>query len=93
MHKIHIGSSGETFELPHGAHLSDAAELQLAGLVFGCRAGMCGICVIDVVKGLQNLDAPDDGERGFLEALGYPEPTRRLACQCRLRGDVTIEQA
>lgn len=93
MHKVHISGSGETIALPHNAHLSDAAELQVSGLVFGCRAGACGICVIEVLDGLQNLSEAEEGETWFLESLGHPEPGKRLACQCRLRGDVTIRQA
>lgn len=92
-HKVNISTTGETFSLPHNAHLSDAAELQLAGLMFGCRAGMCGICVIEVVDGPQNLSPPDDAETWFLTTLGHDQAGKRLACQCRLQGDVTIRQA
>ena len=92
MHKVLISTTGEAFSLPNNACLSDAAELQLAGLVFGCRAGMCGICVIEVVDGAANLSLPGEGEMWFLASLGYAEQSKRLACQCRLRGDVTIRQ-
>lgn len=92
MHKVRISTTGETFSLPHDAHLSDAAELQLAGLGFGCRAGMCGICVIEVVEGVANLSPPEESETMFLEYLGHAGDTRRLACQCRLRGDITVRQ-
>jgi ferredoxin len=54
---------------------------------------MCGICVIQVVHGLENLSRAEESESWFLESLGHPEPEKRLACQCRLRGDVTICQA
>jgi len=93
MHTVRISTTGETFSLPHNAHLSDAAELQLSGLVFGCRAGMCGICVIEVVEGVRNLSQQDESESWLLESLGHPEACKRLACQCRLQGDVTIRQA
>jgi ferredoxin len=92
MHKVHISTTGESFQLPHNAHLSDAAELQLAGLMFGCRAGVCGICVIEVVDGMQNLSRPEDEETCFLSLLGHEPEKKRLACQCRLQGDVTIRQ-
>lgn len=93
MHKVHISTTGESFSLPHNSHLSDAAELQIAGLVFGCRSGMCGICVIDVVDGVHNLSPAQESESWFLESLGHPEASKRLACQCKLQGDVTIRQA
>ncbi|WP_035059857.1 2Fe-2S iron-sulfur cluster-binding protein [Andreprevotia chitinilytica] len=92
MHKVTISSTGEEFSLPHNAHLSDAAELQLAGLIFGCRAGACGICAIEVVAGGGNLSVPEDSETDFLSFLGYEQRPVRLACQCKLQGDVTIRQ-
>ena len=92
MHKVLLSSTGEAFSLPHNAHLSDAAELQLAGLVFGCRAGMCGICVIEVQDGASNLSPCEDDEEMLLESLGHVEAGKRLACQCRLRGDITIRK-
>ncbi|ABO57885.1 2Fe-2S iron-sulfur cluster-binding protein [Burkholderia vietnamiensis] len=92
MHTVIISTTGESFALPHDAYLSDAAELQLGGLTFGCRAGMCGICVIEVLAGMDNLSHPEDKESTFLEWLGHDHGDKRLACQCRLRGDVTIRQ-
>ncbi|BAO91811.1 2Fe-2S iron-sulfur cluster-binding protein [Caballeronia cordobensis] len=92
MHKVHVSTTGESFTLPHDAYLSDAAELQLAGLTFGCRAGMCGICVIEVIDGAANLSLPDEDETRLLAFLGYRDASHRLACQCQLHGDVTIQQ-
>lgn len=92
LYQVLVSSSGESFTLPHNACLSDAAELQVAGLVFGCRAGMCGICVIEVVEGAPNLSPPEEDESMFLSRLGHDAGSRRLACQCRLRGNVTIRQ-
>ena len=92
MHKVVISTTGESFLLPHDSHLSDAAELQLAGLTFGCRQGMCGICVIEVLDGAERMSRPDQRESDFLEFLGHEPGRNRLACQCRLRGDITIRQ-
>jgi ferredoxin len=92
MHKVVISTTGESFSLPYNAHLSDAAELQLGGLTFGCRSGMCGICLIEVLDGVENLSRPEEKESQFLEWLGHEGDSKRLACQCQLRGDVTIRQ-
>ncbi len=92
MHKVVISTTGESFNLPHKAYLSDAAELQLGGLEFGCRAGGCGICVIEVEIGVENLTRLEQKEADFLIWLGHAESNKRLACQCRLLGDVTIRQ-
>lgn len=92
MHKVFITATGEQFSLPHNAYLSDAAELELAGLVFGCRAGGCGICTIEVLDGMENVSSADIGERNFVVSLGYSPASVRLACQCQLRGDIKIRQ-
>jgi ferredoxin len=41
---------------------------------------------------MDNLSHPEDKESTFLEWLGHDHGDKRLACQCRLRGDVTIRQ-
>lgn len=89
--KVVIGSTGEVFWLPRNAHLADALELGVAGLIFGCRAGACGICVIEVMEGLDNLSPRGGNEAGLLEALGFHQRSMRLACQCRLHGDIVID--
>jgi ferredoxin len=88
--KVVIGSTGEVFWLPRHAHLVDALELGVAGLIFGCRAGACGICVIEVTEGMENLSRCEANEAGLLEALGFHQQSMRLACQCRLHGDIVI---
>jgi ferredoxin len=45
-----------------------------------------------VVDGAANLSRPDDDESLLLASLGHADESRRLACQCQLRGDVTIRQ-
>ena len=92
MPTVKIKSTGEVFSLPHNAHLSDANELQLGGLVFGCRSGACGICAIEVLEGGENLSPRGESEEMFLEFLGHQQASVRLACQCRLRGDITLVQ-
>ncbi|QCP54522.1 (2Fe-2S)-binding protein [Trinickia violacea] len=90
MPTVTISTTNEQFNLPKNAYLSDAAELQLAGLIFGCRAGGCGICAIDVIDGIGNLSPRDELEAHFLASLGHVADTHRLACQCQLLGDITI---
>jgi ferredoxin len=89
--KVVIASTGEVFWLPRNTYLVDAQELGVAGLIFGCRAGACGICVIEVTAGAENLSPCEESEAGLLEALGFHQRSVRLACQCRLHGDIVID--
>ena len=52
---------------------------------FSCRIGMCGTCIINVVRGQDNISPLSEAEQFF-----NLEPNERLACQCIIQGDVDI---
>ena len=49
--------------------------------------GLCGTCVVEILDGMQNLSPRTKAEENKLKGLS---PTLRLACQCLVRGDVTV---
>ena len=55
----------------------------------------CSICGAQVLSGEQNLDAPGEAEQATLELLS-PQLRAgrqvRLACQARVRGDLTVRK-
>jgi ferredoxin len=57
------------------------------GVTFGCRKGVCGACVVEVLEGMENLSAKSGNEEGFdLRA------NDRMMCQCSITsGSVTIK--
>ncbi len=55
-----------------------------------CLDADCGICVVRVLKHPEHLSPIEVKERDFLTAMGA-DPDERLACQCRIKGDVTIK--
>jgi ferredoxin len=72
-------------EVPEDTLLSDIA--QQSGLDVPCRMGVCGACVIKVIKGMENLT-----EKTQQELDMDLEENERLACQCRIKkGEVTID--
>ncbi|KVN06765.1 MULTISPECIES: 2Fe-2S iron-sulfur cluster-binding protein [unclassified Burkholderia] len=82
-------------QLPSGSSLTEL-EFELHGqesIPFGCRAGACGACVIEVLEGLDQLGKRSTGESAFLDTLGYAGDAFRLACQCRVNGAVAIRVA
>ncbi|EKD91976.1 MAG: ferredoxin [uncultured bacterium] len=80
-------SNSQSFELPRGASLQECDSI----LSFGCRAGACGACVIEIVDGQNNLSVMESDEKDFLEFLGLNNGSHRLACQCVILGSVTIK--
>lgn len=57
---------------------------------FGCRAGACGACVVEILNGRDALGQRNNEETRFLGELGFEGEQFRLACQCRVLGEVTI---
>ncbi len=76
---------GQEKEVADGSAIMDACED--LGVLFGCRAGQCGMCIITVTEGMENLEPPNDAERD----LGLDDD-QRLACQAVIRsGTVRAE--
>ena len=90
MPKITFLPSGETLEAPLNSPLLDVCEENNSPILFGCAAGACGSCRIRVIENIQHLSAITEEEFSFLSTLTC-DPRERLACQCSLEGDVTIE--
>lgn len=73
-----------------GASIIDVCENEETSILFGCRDGACGACMIRVVENPNHLSKMEEHEKDFLETMAARED-ERLACQCKVLGDVTIE--
>lgn len=81
-------TGAEGVEVPHGSPL--LASLVASGLQINhfCGGnGSCGTCKFEVIEGLANLQRPTTAE---IVGGAASEPTRRLACQARILGPITI---
>lgn len=82
------GTRYAELELPDGAPLPVHLTSLNSPVMFGCRTGLCGTCVVELRGG--DASPPDDNEQEILE-LHAPDPDKaRLACQVRLSGDVEL---
>ena len=69
-HRLTVLPHGTTTSLPAGSRLTDLEyELHEVLISFGCRAGVCGACLVEVVDGSTSLGPMQGKEREFLEAL------------------------
>lgn len=85
MGKLVFQNTGETFDVKEGTSIIEACEE--AGVPFACTEGVCGTCVVEVKKGMENLSPFTQEEEDFLGEL----KEERLACQCKLlKGTVTV---
>ncbi len=101
MPKIVFVNEKKEIEVPVGANLREEAQKAgievYAGLsrFLNCRGhGTCGSCRILVKKGMENLNDKGLKEKftlcRMLSSIGH-EDEIRLACQCKVNGDCTIE--
>jgi ferredoxin len=93
-HRIEFpGTSFAAVELPDLANLALHLSVLNSPLLFGCRSGLCGTCLIEVEPTTDaTLEPPDSAE---VEALGIyapGNPRARLACQIVLSADVRIRK-
>lgn len=92
MPNLTIKTDKKIISVDSNAAIIDVCENEDTSILFGCRDGACGACLIRVLENPQNLSQMDEQERDFLETMAARE-NERLACQCRVVGDVTIEVA
>lgn len=90
MPKVTITTDDMTIEVKEGYQLIDMCEDHDTSILFGCRDGACGACMVKVLDGAENLSKMEDDEKDFLETMAA-EDNERLACQCKVTGDVTLE--
>lgn len=86
---IENDKDGSRFEQLPGDTILRAALRSGIGMSYECNSGGCGGCKFELLSGeVESLwpDAPGLGERDKLRG-------RRLACQCRAIGDVSIKAA
>lgn len=70
--------------------LSNHLTIQNSPVLFGCRTGICGTCLVKVTG---DIPPPNRDEQEMLAVLAPECPTARLACQIDLTADITIEQS
>ncbi len=90
MPKVTITTDKMTIDVVQGYPLINMCEEHDTSILFGCRDGACGACMVRIKEGAENLSPIQDDEKDFLETMAADE-TERLACQCKVYGDVVLE--
>lgn len=67
--------------------LAQQLTLQNSPILFGCRTGICGTCLVHISGA---LPPPGLDEQELLAALAPGNPQARLACQIDLVADIAI---
>nr|HEX4316178.1 2Fe-2S iron-sulfur cluster-binding protein [Kofleriaceae bacterium] len=78
-------------DVADGTSIFDAGARVSAGIDTACVGkGTCGLCRVRIVTGAEHLPPITDEERKHLGNV-YHITKVRLACRCKVAGDVTVE--
>jgi ferredoxin len=78
--------------VPTGTRVIEVSEKVGSSIVYGCREGDCGTCLMHVEQGWNNLSTPSVLEDKVLRE-NMAGKHFRLACQAQVLGDVTVKPA
>lgn len=78
--------------LPEGRNLSQDLTVVNSPVLFGCRTGICGTCLVQIEQGCSTLKQPDEAEREALEVYAEGNDKARLACQIYLNCDIALKK-
>lgn len=81
-----------TVSVPAGVRVIEISEKVGSGIVYGCREGDCGTCLMKIEEGWNNLSTPSVLEDKILRE-NMAGKHYRLACQAQVLGDVTVKPA
>lgn len=91
MPRITFHHSGNHLFLNEGSSLIELEDTGKSEVPFGCRAASCATCLIQVISGGENLNPKTEDEVELLEDFNLNQDDRRLACQCKIYGDIEIQ--
>lgn len=93
-HRVEFpGTAFAPVELPDLASLPLHLDVRNSPLLFGCRSGLCGTCLIEVEPvGEAALEPPDPAEAEALDLYAPGNPRARLACQMPLTAAVRVRK-
>jgi ferredoxin len=84
---------GVTVTVPAGTRMIEISEKVGAGIVYGCREGDCGTCLMVVTTGADDLSEPSVLEDKILREI-MAGKNNRLACQAQvLGGEISVRPA
>jgi ferredoxin len=77
--------------LPTHAPLAFHLDLKNSPVLFGCRTGICGTCLVEILE-VCNGELPPrtSAEEELLPFLAPTSPQARLACQLKIQADILL---
>ncbi len=90
MARVYVKNDDKWIDVEDGSKL-DVLDGKCS-VLFACREGVCGSCLVTILEGAENIEPPSEAEKATLESLGAAE-NQRLLCQVVLKkGELKVEQ-
>ncbi|PLX46068.1 MAG: ferredoxin [Hyphomicrobiales bacterium] len=92
--KLTFQDIGVSVSVPAGTRVIEISEKVGAGIIYGCREGDCGTCLMTVVEGAEHLSEPTALEDRVLKE-NMAGKNMRCACQAQVadEGEIVIKPA
>ena len=87
-----INSPHKQIDVPEGIHLANSLTAENSPVLFGCRSGICGTCLVEVIPLEGKLPAPNEIESETLSLHAHDNPNARLACQIELTTSIQLKK-
>ena len=90
-----VNFSGTTFpslSLVECTELSIALTAANSPVLFGCRSGICGTCLVEVETNGGTIPPPGNDEAEALSIYAPGNPKARLACQIQLTANLSLKK-
>lgn len=88
--KVTLPQLSKSLNCEKGENLFRTLRAADTAVASSCQGdGICGKCVVKVLKGAENLSPPTELELKLKEKYSYSE-SQRISCQTEVLGDVEI---
>ena len=95
IYEVGFGSESKfaPVHLEGGANLSEHLTAVNSPILFGCRTGICGTCLIEVLEETQGtLHSKTPQEEDLLPLIAPSHTQARLACQIQICANIKIQR-
>lgn len=91
-HKIHLFKENREIDCPDDSSILKATLAANINHTHACGGkAKCSTCRVSIMEGLENCNPRNDAEQFIADKLNFPTEIR-LACQTKLKGDISIRR-
>ena len=90
--QVSFTEGSEPVFIDEGDNLSEALNIENSPILFGCRTGICGTCIVHIMKTEGPLPALTEAELDYFEMMEVSDKNVRLACQLNPKHNICLKK-